>query len=100
MRLSRYTNLIFDGKIINMPKVEIPKRTTDKYITYDSSRTRLDRIAGEIYGDDSYGWLILLANPEYFMEFDIPRNTVIRVPFPHKEAEADFVAKVLELKDK
>ena len=36
----------------------------------------------------------------YFIEFDIPRNTVIRVPFPLKEAEADFIAKVLELKNK
>ncbi len=100
MKLNRYANLIFDGTILNMPKVEIPKLSTDRYITYDANKTRLDRIAGEIYGDDSYGWLILMANPEYFMEFDIPRNTVIRIPFPHKAAEAYFISKVLELKNK
>lgn len=100
MRLNRYSYLTFDGNLMNMPKVTIPKRSTDKYVTYDANRTRLDRISGEIYGDDSYSWLILLANPEYFIEFDIPRNTVIRIPFPLKEAEADFVSKVLELKDK
>ncbi len=100
MGLSRYSYLTFDGKIMSMPKIIISNRSTDKFITYDSNRTRLDRIAGEIYGDDTAGYLILLANPEYFMEFDIPRNTVIRVPFPLKEVEADFIAKVLELKDK
>lgn len=100
MRLSRYTHLTFDGKMADMPKVPIPVRSTDKFVTYNSNLIRIDRIAGNLYGDESYGWLIMLANPEYFMEFDIPRNTVIRVPFPHKDAEADYVSKILELKNK
>lgn len=100
MKLSRYVYLTYDGKMTDMPKISIPFRTTDKYVTYDANKTRLDRIAASIYGEDTYGWLILMANPEYFIEFDIPRNTVIRVPFPLKDAEADFVSKITELKNK
>lgn len=100
MRLSRYKYLIFDGKMANMPRVPILKQNTDRTDVYNSNLTRLDRMSEKHYGDDSYGWLILMANPEYFMEFDIPRNTVIRIPFPLKEAEADYVKTVLELKNK
>lgn len=100
MSLNRYSYLKFDGKIQTMPSISISLRDTDKYVQYNSDKNRLDRIAGSIYGDDTYGWLILLANKEYSMEFDIPRNTVIRVPFPLRDAEAEFVSKLLFSKDK
>jgi len=59
-----------------MITIRIKKRETDKFVVYNFDKTRLDRIAGDIYGDDTFWWLILLANPDYSMEFDIPRNTV------------------------
>ena len=96
---SRYSYLIFDGKIKNLPKISISNRTTDKFVTYNSDLTRLDRISGSIYLDDTYDWLIMLANPEYSMEFDIPKNTIIRVPFPLNDAESEFTSKLLRLKD-
>jgi hypothetical protein len=61
---------------------------------------RLDTIAAEIYGDDLYNWLVLLANPEYPLEFDIPNNTVIRVPFPLNDAVNEYEQKVISLKNK
>lgn len=100
MGTNRYANVIFDGKQQAVPKVTISKRDTDKYITYHPDRTRLDRISGSVYNDDTYGWLILLANPEYYMEFDIPKNTVLRVPFPLREAEAEYNRKIIVNKDK
>lgn len=97
---SRYANLIFNGSISDMPKVVISERETDKHISYDSNKMRLDRISASIYGDDTYGWLILLANPQYFMEFDIPKSTIIRIPFPLKEVETEYISKILSLKEK
>ena len=42
-----------------------------------------------------YGWLILLANPDYGgMEFDIPDNTVIRIPFPLMDTLREYQQKV------
>lgn len=96
----RYSYLIFDGKMQNLPKVTISNRSTDKFFPYDSNQTRLDRMSGIAYSNDTYGWLILMANPEYSMEFDIPKNTTIRVPFPLKEAESEYISKILNSKDR
>jgi hypothetical protein len=40
-----------------------------------------------------------LANPEYAMEFDIPNNTVIRVPFPLEDARSEYSQKVISKKN-
>lgn len=101
MGTDRYKFLIkSDGTMQDLPKVKISERSTDKFVVYDSAKTRLDRIAGETYGDDTYNWLILYANPEFFMEFDIPAGTVIRVPFPLQEVLTEYQTKVVSNKDK
>jgi hypothetical protein len=82
-----------------MPYIKIDKRSTDVYRLYNSEKTRLDRISYEVYEDDTYGWLILLANPEYAMEFDIPRNTVLRIPFPLREVITEFEGKLIKNRD-
>ena len=73
---------------------------TDRFIRYNSNLTRLDRISAEIYGDDTYGWLILLSNPGYFIEFDIPTNTVIRIPYPLEEVLMEFQDKIIDNRNK
>ncbi len=100
MQFSRYDNLIFDGKMVDMPKIIIDKRNTDKSIAWDPARMRVDRLSGSLYGADGYGFLIMLANPEYSMEFDIPKGTILRIPFPFKEVRDEFVKKILDLKNK
>ncbi len=89
-----------NGTLQNLSTIKIKKRDTDKFVMYNLEKTRLDRIAGEIYGDDTFWWLILLANPDFGVEFDIPNNTVIRVPFPLQDVVTEFQNKVLLLKDK
>lgn len=100
MGINRYSNVIFNGTQQIMPRVTISKRDTDKFITYHPEKTRLDRISGSVYNDDTYGWLILMANPEYYMEFDIPKNTVLRVPFPLREVESEYNKKIIANKDR
>jgi len=95
MGTNRYKSVTYDGNQQILPKITISKRDTDKFVTYNSDKTRLDRISGSVYNDDTYGWLILIANPEYYMEFDIPKGTVIRIPFPLREAEAEFNKKII-----
>lgn len=90
---SRYNKLISNGKIKSSPKVTISNRITDIYLTYNPKITRLDRIAADIYKDDTLYWLILIANPQYYMEFDIPINSIIRVPFPLNDVLSEFYSK-------
>lgn len=101
MAINRYRQLITTQRTMQtMPGIIISKRDTDKYVIYNSSKMRFDTIAADIYGDDLYNFLISFANPEYSLEFDIPNNTVIRVPFPLNEVVNEFEQKVVLLKNK
>jgi hypothetical protein len=90
MSFSRYRVFVVNGKIISIPSISIKNRETDRYVVYNYQRNRLDRIAGDIYNDETYWWVIMMANPNYYLEYDIPNETVIRVPFPLDEVLYDF----------
>ena len=92
--------LLNGNSLKNMPPVRISNRDTDKTITYNKSLTRLDRIAGDIYQDETLSKVILWANPAYFIEFDIPDNTIIRIPFPINDVISEVTAQIVAKKDK
>lgn len=98
MAIDLYKYLIENGASLNMPHIKIKNRETDKRIVYDKKLNRLDRIAGDIYQEEAYWRFILWANPDYSLEFDIPDNTVIRVPFPLAEVEREVVEQIITKK--
>ena len=91
-----YSPLQDNDSLKNMPPIKITKRDTDKSITYNSQLNRLDTIAGNIYNDETLWRLILWANEQYFMEFDIPNNTVIRVPYPLQDVLTEVQTSIIE----
>ena len=95
MGTNRYNDLNFNGKQQIMPGITISKRSTDKFATYHPERTKLYAISGSAYGDDTYGWLIMLANPAFGgLEFNIPDSTIIRIPFPYDSAIKRYLTEV------
>lgn len=88
-----------DATLENMPPIEINKRQTDKFVLYNKNLTRLDRLAGDIYEDETLWKVILWANPEYECEFDIPDNTSIRVPFPKIDVLDEITTKIVNRKN-
>jgi len=94
-----YQYLRENKELKNMPPIEISIRKTDKYVTYNKNFNRLDKIAGEIYEDETLGKIILWANPEYYYEYDIPDNTVIRIPFPEEDVISEIVSQIIVNKD-
>jgi hypothetical protein len=92
--------LLNGNSLKNMPPVRISNRDTDKTVTYNKNLTRLDRIAGDIYQDETLSKVILWANPAYFIEFDIPDNTIIRIPFPINDVISEVTAQIVVKKDK
>ena len=76
--------------MLSIPSIIIPTSNDDAYIPYDMKTTRYDRIAAQYYGDDSYWWILAMANPEYYFEFDIPFGTIIRVPLPLDKVLSHF----------
>jgi len=100
MPFNFYKPLKANDSLKDMPPVKISLRKTDKYITYQKEIMRLDFIAGQIYEDETLWRLIMWANPEYFLEFDIPANAIIRIPFPLNDVLAEVNNFIINNRDK
>ena len=87
---NRYLNFTENNVARTVPFVTIPEKSTDKYPVYTIGRSRLDKMSMSLYGDQYHGWLILLANPAYAKETDIPDGTILRVPYPLNESKRDY----------
>lgn len=84
MAYNRYKSFISgDGSMKEVPFIKIPNKTTDKFTYWDKYNSRMDILSYRYYGDPSYGWLILQANPTLpSMEYMIDNGEKIRIPFP------------------
>lgn len=71
-----------DGSIDMSPYVDIPVSPADKYEAWKDGFSRMDLLSFKYYNNPFYDFIIMLANPQYISEFDIPDGTVIRIPFP------------------
>lgn len=100
MPFNFYKPLKDNDSLKDMPPVKISSRNTDKFVTYQRDVMRLDFIAGEIYKDETFWRLIMWANPEYFIEFDIPNNAVIRIPYPLNDVLAEVNSFIINNRDK
>lgn len=88
-----------DGTTMSMPFVDIPVNPSDKYEDWNINFSRMDKLAQKYYGNPFYDFLILYANPQFVNEFDIPDNTLIRIPFPLAKAKADYEAALTAFKN-
>jgi hypothetical protein len=87
----RYQFFIEEGNFKIVPGIEMPIKGTDKYLNYKKGKTRLDKVSQDFYGTPVFGWLILQANPQVgSIEFEIPDNTILRVPFPLTSSLQDY----------
>ena len=72
-----------------MPFVSLPVNQSDKYETWNTERSRLDKLSQKYYGNPFYDFLILYASG-YMSEFDIPDGELIRIPFPLAKVKSDY----------
>ena len=79
-----------DSTIDQIPFVQIPTNSSDKFEEWQLGRSRLDKIAKRYYGNEFFDFLILYANPNYVTEFDIEDSDIIRIPFPLDKARTDY----------
>lgn len=83
----RYGKFKSNGEIKPIPGINIPVSSSDKNVVYKMGLTRLDILSQKYYNSPYYGFLIMLANPQYGgMEFDIKDRDVIRIPYPLESA--------------
>lgn len=94
-----YQYIIENREMGNMPPIDIISRPeSDRFVVYNKKKNRLDRIAGDIYEDETMWRIILWANPEYSIEFDIPDGTSIRIPYPKNDVLQEVIGKIRERK--
>lgn len=88
---NRYKDFLINGKQTVVPYVTLPGRVTDQRYVYKLNQTRLDKVSDEKYGAPYFGWLIMLANPNYGgLETNIPDGTILVIPFPLTAALQDY----------
>ena len=86
----RYGDFKKNGKMRFIPFIKLTKKQSDLKIIWKKTK-RLDIISNEKYGSPFYGWLILMANPQFgSLEFDIPENAVLTIPFPLMDSLQDY----------
>ena len=87
---NRYAILVnSNGTTDMMPFVQLPVNQSDKFESWNTEFSRMDKLANKYYGNPFYDFLILYANG-YMSEFDIIDGTLIRIPFPLAKVKADY----------
>jgi hypothetical protein len=87
----RYQYFESEGTFKIVPGIEVPFKSTDKVIQFKKNKDRLDKLSQEYYNSPLFGWLLLQANPTVgSIEFDIPNNSMIRIPFPLVSSLQDY----------
>ena len=95
MSYDRYAQFRYNGKVDFVPNIKITPKETDYFEVYKRGQSRLDLISYDYYGDPNYDWLIMAANPEFSsMEFDIPDQSQLRIPYPLDQTLEDYVNQV------
>lgn len=79
-----------DGSIDWLPFTPISKSDSDLSEVWVQGRSRLDKIALRYYNNPFYDFFILMANPEYVDQFDIPDGALIRIPFPIDRVKLEY----------
>jgi hypothetical protein len=97
---NRYRKLNSDETIISPPFIKLDEKRTDAMIIYDVRKSRLDKISQEYYGVPYYGWLILMANPEFGgLEWNIKDGDAVRIPLPLDSTLREYERKLIQRLD-
>lgn len=88
---NRYSEFLIEGQQTVVPYITLPQKTTDKRYIYKVDMSRMDKISQQYYGSPVFGWLIMLANPQYSGgEWNIPDGAILTIPYPLISSLQDY----------
>lgn len=88
---NRYSEFLIEGQQTIVPYITLPQKTTDKRYIYKVDMSRMDKISQQYYGSPVFGWLIMLANPQYSGgEWNIPDGAILTIPYPLISSLQDY----------
>ena len=89
--MNRYKETFINNKHRTLPFVKLLKKSTDRQFFYSVGSSRLDKISNDFYGNPTYGWLIMMANPQYgALEINIPDQTILNIPYTLQASLLDY----------
>lgn len=95
----RYKSFINGSNIEPVAGIIIPQSSDDKTVVYKKGQSRLDKISNDYYNNPYSGWLIMQSNPQFGgLEFNIPDEAIIRVPYPFDSAINRYITQVSRYK--
>ena len=95
----RNKNFVDENTTKMIPFIKLEELPTDKTFIYIVGKTRLDVLSEKFYNSPYYGWLIMLANPQFGgLEFLIPDNTLLRIPYPLESGLDRYITEVRRYK--
>jgi hypothetical protein len=88
---NRYNTFIVNDEQTVVPYVNLPRKSSDKVFIYKVGMSRMDKISQQYYGTPTFGWLIMLANPQFGgLEFLIPDGSILTIPYPLISSLQDY----------
>lgn len=88
---NRYSDFLINGQQTVVPYIPLQSKSSDKSHIYIVSQSRLDKISQQYYNSPFFGWLIMMANPQYSgLETNIPDGAVLTIPFPLVASLQDY----------
>jgi hypothetical protein len=90
--IDRYEEFRFNDNMKPIPGLFLTQTSGDKTVLFKLGETRLDKLSNTYYNSPYYGWLIMSANPQFGgLEFLIPDQSIIVIPFPFEDAISRYI---------
>ena len=92
---NRYSDFLLNGEQTIVPYIKLPSKSSDKRYIYKIGMSRMDKISQQYYGSPTFGWLILMANPQFNgLEWNIPDGSILTIPYPLVTSLQDYKAEL------
>lgn len=88
---NRYNEFLINGNQTIVPFIKLPAKTSDKKYIYKVGMSRMDKVSQQYYGSPTFGWLIMMGNPQYGgQEWNIPDGSILTIPYPLVTSLQDY----------
>jgi len=92
---NRYSQFSVNGEHNTVPYITLPSKSSDNVYFYKKNISRLDKISQQYYQTPFFGWLILIANPQFGgLETNIYDGAMLKIPYPLETSLLDYKTEV------
>ena len=88
---NRYSQFLVNSEHNTVPYVTLPGKSSDNVYFFKKNISRLDKISQQYYQTPFFGWLIMIANPQFGgLENNIYDGAMLKIPYPLETSLLDY----------